>query len=139
MPLRGNTNNNKEVPAPSTDSNHAALSKKKKDKTAQTGASLHQEIEAGWSSEDAGKGMKVPKAGTSSYNKKVPSQSNDDNHPARAKQTNGKQSTKQNTKDRGNDEGGKGGNVLSDDFLENFNKSEGVSEKMCGVNIVSFS
>ena len=62
----------------------------------------------------------MPKSGTTSYNKILPSQSNDDNHPARVKQTNAKQSTKQNTKDRGNDEGGKGANVLSGDFLDKF-------------------
>ena len=72
----------------------------------------------------------MPKSGTRSYNKKLPSQSNDDNHPARVKQTNAKQSTKQNTKDRENDGGGKGGKVLSDDFLDKFKKSEGVSEKI---------
>ena len=72
-------------------------------------------------------------------NKKVPSQSNDDNHPAQVERTNGKQSTERNTNDRGNTEGGKGRDVLSDDFLDKFEKSKGVSEKMCGVNIVSFS
>ena len=129
VPLRGNTSNSKDVPAPTADSNYETLFK----------TTPHQEINAGWSSEDDGKGRKVPKSGTTSYNKKVPSQSNDDNHPAQVKQTNGKQSTERNTKDRGNTEGGKGGDVLSDDFLDKFEKSEGVSEKMCGVNIVSFS
>ena len=107
VPLRGNTSNSKDVPAPTTDSNNEILFK----------TTPNQEIN----------------------NKKVPSQSNDDNHPAQVKQTNGKQSTERNTNEGGNTEGGKGWDVLSDDFLDKFEKSEGVSEKMCGVTIVSFS